>query len=188
MTWCRSVKPWWSSTRFRKVTAACTFRGLAGTLPTPSLRQRVRVRAAPTCPRLATALGDMCLALWQAEGVDVSAVAVRDDAPTGVYFVRHDLHGHHFSYLRRGSAASRMQPGDLSEDLIGNSWCLHVSGISQAISANACDTVSVAIALAHAAGTRVPWPEHTARRGGLGPSAGGQGGGFENGCARRIGL
>ncbi|WP_365746394.1 PfkB family carbohydrate kinase [Rhodoferax sp.] len=56
------------------------------------------------------ALGDMCLELWRSEGIDVRAVQVREDAPTGVYFVRHDCHGHHFSYLRQGSAASRIQP------------------------------------------------------------------------------
>ncbi len=103
------------------------------------------------------ALGDMCLALWRAEGVDVSAVGVRDDAPTGVYFVRHDVDGHHFSYLRRGSAASRMTPADLVPGLIGNTRYLHISGISQAISAGASETVSNAITLAHAAGARVSY-------------------------------
>ncbi|MBB1072825.1 sugar kinase [Rhodoferax sp. 4810] len=103
------------------------------------------------------ALGDMCLALWKAEGVDVSAVHVRDDAPTGVYFVRHDVEGHHFSYLRKGSAASRIQPQDLSPDLISQTKYLHVTGISQAISASACETVGAAIAMARAAGARVSY-------------------------------
>lgn len=103
------------------------------------------------------ALGDMCLALWKAEGVDVSAVHVHHDAPTGVYFVRHDADGHHFSYLRKGSAASLIQPGDLSPSLISNTKYLHVTGISQAISASACDTVAAAITMAHAAGARVSY-------------------------------
>ena len=103
------------------------------------------------------ALGDMCLALWKTEGVDVSAVQVREDASTGVYFVRHDADGHHFSYLRKGSAASCMQPADLPSGLIGNTKYLHVTGISQAISASACDTVAAAIAMAHAAGARVSY-------------------------------
>ncbi len=103
------------------------------------------------------ALGDMCLALWKAEGVDVSAVHVRDDAPTGVYFVRHDVEGHHFSYLRKGSAASRIQPQDLPPDLISQTKYLHVTGISQAISASACETVGAAIAMARAAGARVSY-------------------------------
>lgn len=103
------------------------------------------------------ALGDMCLSLWQSEGVDVSAVRVRDDAPTGVYFVRHDCNGHHFSYLRRGSAASRMEPSDLSVDLISQTRYLHVTGISQAISANARATVTAAIAMARAHDARVSY-------------------------------
>jgi 2-dehydro-3-deoxygluconokinase len=103
------------------------------------------------------ALGDMCLALWKSEGVDVSAVHVHKDAPTGVYFVRHDADGHHFSYLRKGSAASGMRPEDLSSALIGNTKYLHVTGISQAISASAHETVGAAIAMARAAGARVSY-------------------------------
>ena len=103
------------------------------------------------------ALGDMCLALWRAEGGDISAVTVRDDAPTGVYFVRHDANGHHFSYLRRGSAASRLQPGDLPANLISTTRYLHVTGISQAISFSARKTVAAAIAMAHAAGAQVSY-------------------------------
>jgi 2-dehydro-3-deoxygluconokinase len=102
-------------------------------------------------------LGEMCLELWKAEGVDVTGVGVREDASTGVYFVRHDHHGHHFSYLRSGSAASRIQPTDLALDLIGHARYLHVSGISQAISTNARDTVTAAIAFAHATGARVSY-------------------------------
>lgn len=103
------------------------------------------------------ALGDMCLALWKTEGVDVSGVRVHGDAPTGVYFVRHDADGHHFSYLRKGSAASCMQPADLPTELIGHTKFLHVTGISQAISTNACATVAAAITLAKAAGARVSY-------------------------------
>jgi len=103
------------------------------------------------------ALGDMCLVLWKSEGVDVSAVHVHKDAPTGVYFVHHDADGHHFSYLRKGSAASGMRPSDLSPSLIGNTKYLHVTGISQAISTNAHETVAAAIAMARAAGARVSY-------------------------------
>lgn len=102
-------------------------------------------------------LGDMCLELWKAEGVDVRGVGVHPHASTGVYFVRHDLDGHHFSYLRSGSAASHIQPTDLAPDIINHAKYLHVSGISQAISANASQTVSAAITLARAAGARVSY-------------------------------
>jgi len=103
------------------------------------------------------ALGEMSLALWKTEGVDASAVGVREDAPTGVYFVRHDAKGHHFSYLRRGSAASRMQPSDLPPGILGSTRYLHISGISQAISSSARATVSAAIALARASDARVSY-------------------------------
>ena len=89
-----------------------------------------------------------------------SAGAVLRDtqAPTGVYFVSHDAQGHHFSYARAGSAASRMQPSDLHGHwaaLIGQSHWLHLSGISLAISASACETALAAMHSARAQGTRI---------------------------------
>jgi len=79
-------------------------------------------------------------------------------APTGLYFVSHDAQGHHFSYARAGSAASRMQPQDLQgpwQELIAHSHWLHVSGISMAISPSACATVLAAMRWAREVGTRV---------------------------------
>ncbi|USX17320.1 sugar kinase [Oxalobacteraceae bacterium OTU3CAMAD1] len=101
------------------------------------------------------AFGGMLLDLWRAEGVDVSAVARDADAPTGLYFVTHGPDGHAFSYLRAGSAASRMQPRTMDLGLIESARWLHVSGISQAISASACDTVFAAIDIARRAGVKV---------------------------------
>ncbi|MBP1203890.1 2-dehydro-3-deoxygluconokinase [Duganella sp. 1411] len=99
--------------------------------------------------------GAMLLDLWRAEGVDASAVARDPDAPTGLYFVNHGPDGHAFSYLRAGSAASRMRPGNMDLSAVAATRWLHVSGISQAISASACDTVFAAIDAARAAGARV---------------------------------
>jgi len=102
--------------------------------------------------------GEALLKLWQEEGVDTSAVQRDAVAPTGVYFVTHGAQGHAFSYLRAGSAASRMTPDWLTHgaaDLIARARWLHVSGISLAISASACDTVLAAMAQARACGTRV---------------------------------
>lgn len=99
--------------------------------------------------------GRMLLDLWQAEGVDVSAVARDAQAPTGLYFVNHGPQGHSFSYLRAGSAASRMQPQTMDLSAAGRTRWLHVSGISQAISASACDTVFAAIETARAANGKV---------------------------------
>lgn len=103
------------------------------------------------------ALGDMCQALWRAEGVDVRGVGVRGDAPTGVYFVHHDADGHHFSYLRHHSAASSMRPEDFPADILSNTKYLHVTGISQAISPLACATVAASIASARAAGAKISY-------------------------------
>jgi 2-dehydro-3-deoxygluconokinase len=99
--------------------------------------------------------GRMLLDLWQAEGVDVSAVSRDAQAPTGLYFVNHGPQGHSFSYLRAGSAASRMQPQTMDLSAAARTRWLHVSGISQAISASACDTVFTAIETARAANGKV---------------------------------
>ncbi|MBN9411045.1 MAG: sugar kinase [Burkholderiales bacterium] len=103
------------------------------------------------------AFGDRLLSLWQAEGVDTRHVQRDAQAATGVYFVTHGAGGHEFSYLRAGSAASRMTPSDLPAGAIRQARWLHVSGISQAISATACDTVFEAIEVARHAGARVSY-------------------------------
>lgn len=102
--------------------------------------------------------GSRLLALWRAEDVNSEAVLSDPHAPTGIYFVSHDAQGHHFSYARSGSAASRMQPADLAgawQESIASSQWLHVSGISMAISGNACETVLAAMRLAQTLGTQV---------------------------------
>jgi 2-dehydro-3-deoxygluconokinase len=101
--------------------------------------------------------GRMCLQLWNDEGVDAREVVVDATAPTGIYFVRHGPEGHTFTYLRAGSAASLVQPSDVPTQLIERAKFLHVSGISQAISASATDTVFHAIRIAKAAGVKVAY-------------------------------
>ncbi|MBN3857520.1 sugar kinase [Paraburkholderia sp. Ac-20340] len=101
------------------------------------------------------AFGSLFLGLWREEGVDVQGVAVDAQAHTGVYFVTHDARGHAFSYLRKDSAASQMSPQALPLDLLARARFLHVSGISQAISASACDAVFEAIAHARRAGATI---------------------------------
>ena len=92
--------------------------------------------------------------LWRDEGIDTSGVAVDAQAHTAVYFITHGPDGHVFSYLRKGSAASLLQPDDLPFDLIRRARFFHASGISQAISENACDAVAAAITTARQAGAR----------------------------------
>ena len=101
------------------------------------------------------AFGRMFLDLWRGEGVDTSGVALDAAAHTGVYFVTHDASGHVFSYLRAGSAASRMRPDDLPLELIRSARFVQASGISMAISACAADSVLAAFDAARAAGARV---------------------------------
>ena len=99
--------------------------------------------------------GRMFLALWKAEGVDARGVGIDPQAHTAVYFVTHGPQGHVFSYLRAGSAASRMRPEDLPMELVRGARFVHASGISMAISAPACDTVLAAFEAARAAGAKV---------------------------------
>ena len=65
--------------------------------------------------------GDMLMALWRREGIDVRGVAVDPEAPTGLYFVSHGPTGHSFSYRRAGSAASRLTPDEVPLELIAES-------------------------------------------------------------------
>lgn len=105
----------------------------------------------------ADAFGRLLRELWHSEGVDTQGVADDAEAPTGVYFVTHGARGHEFSYLRAGSAASRLAPANLPQHVLRNTRTLHVSGISQAISASACDACFAAIDLARSAGAKIAY-------------------------------
>jgi 2-dehydro-3-deoxygluconokinase len=102
--------------------------------------------------------GRLLLQLWAQEGVNTSGVSTASASHTGIYFVTHGSQGHEFSYLRADSAASRMTPQWLAgtqTQLIRDSRFLHLSGISLAISAGACDTSFEAMETAREAGTQV---------------------------------
>lgn len=101
------------------------------------------------------AFGDSLAALWAENGVDMSTVQRRTDGHTGVYFVTHGPEGHAFSYLRARSAASLMGPDDLPVKAIAAARCLHLSGITLAISARSCDAAFAAIEVARSAGCAV---------------------------------
>lgn len=81
--------------------------------------------------------GDTLMALWRGEGVDTEFVGRHPTAPTGVYFVNHTAAGHAFTYLRAGSAASRMTADDVPQAALAGAKFVHVSAISQAISKQA---------------------------------------------------
>jgi 2-dehydro-3-deoxygluconokinase len=102
-------------------------------------------------------MGAAFLDLWRAEGVDAAHVQRHPTAPTGVYFVTHGESGHRFDFLRKGSAASLMDAGDLAVDYIAGARILHLSAISQAISAPARRTCAAAIDAARRANVRVSY-------------------------------
>ncbi len=101
--------------------------------------------------------GDSFLGLWQREGVDTSTVLRTDRYQTGVYFVTHDHDGHHFLHYRANSAASAFTAADVPEAAIASARILYVSGISQGISASACDAVFTAIGIAQCNGVQLAY-------------------------------
>ncbi|HEX6339502.1 sugar kinase [Umezawaea sp.] len=67
-------------------------------------------------------------------GVDVSAVHVDPDRPTGLYVKEADASGSPVRYYRRGSAASALGPGALDGVDLADVRLVHVSGITAALS------------------------------------------------------
>ena len=103
------------------------------------------------------AFGDRFIELWRHEGVDTSTVARDEDAATGLYLISYDDRGHHFTYFREGSAASRIGPEDLPREAIARCKVLHLSGITQAISTSSCDAAFAAIEIARENGVAVSY-------------------------------
>lgn len=78
------------------------------------------------------------LARCKEEGIEGSSVLVDPTRYTGLYLIALAENGEHsFTYYRRGSAASGLDPGDVDEDYIASARILHTSGITQAISDSA---------------------------------------------------
>lgn len=95
------------------------------------------------------------LGAWEREGVDTRYVR-RVPGANGLYFISLLEGGEReFTYYRAGSAASTMTPEDFPPAVFADARLLHVSGISQAISASARATVLAAVQHAHAAGVAV---------------------------------
>ncbi len=101
--------------------------------------------------------GAAILDFCKSEGIDTRAVITRPHDPTGVCFIDPDPTNRSFFYARRGSAASRYCVDDLPEKLIACARVLHVSAISQAISASMRETVEAAARIARANGTLVSY-------------------------------
>lgn len=101
--------------------------------------------------------GRALMGLWEAHGIDVSAVQSSKKYKTGIYFISRGNGKHEFTYFRKDSAASRMTPEIVPVDTIRTAKIFHLSGITQGISSSACDTGSRALAIANASGTLVSY-------------------------------
>ncbi|WP_220720368.1 sugar kinase [Agarivorans litoreus] len=101
--------------------------------------------------------GEQFRALWKRESVASDLVISNTSAHTGVYFITHNEEGHHFSFLRKGSAASLITKQDLPVEAIANAKLLHTTAITQAISDSSCDAVFAAIELARKTDTLVSY-------------------------------
>jgi 2-dehydro-3-deoxygluconokinase len=94
------------------------------------------------------------------EGVDVSMLVTDPGAPTGVVVrERREFGSAQLSYLRTGSAGSRLRPDDVvaafsSKTMRGARW-LHLTGVTPALSETARTAVERAVELADGAGMTI---------------------------------
>ena len=95
--------------------------------------------------------GDAVIDYWRQEGIDAAHVARHPTAQTGLNFVDPDPAGRFFTYRRKGSAASLMRPEDLPAEAIRAARCLHLSGITLAVSEDLRETAFAAMAIANTA-------------------------------------
>ena len=98
------------------------------------------------------ALGRRLVHTLGQEGLDVSHVTVHPDAPTGLY-VKNPGQGVH--YYRTGSAASHMGPETVSDEILGSSAIIHLTGITPALSPSCRALTFDAARRARAAGVLV---------------------------------
>jgi 2-dehydro-3-deoxygluconokinase len=100
--------------------------------------------------------GKGMLSSIRGEGVDVAAVQLSNEAPTGMYFKEHKREGViNVYYYRKGSAASTLTKDDLDEQYLAQANYLHITGITPALSESCRETVYEAIRLAKANGVKV---------------------------------
>ena len=108
--------------------------------------------------------GDYLLEDWTSLGVDLRYVT-RGGGPTGLYVAEHAADAsYQIWYWRKGSAASTIAPADVDRVDLDGVRLVHLSGISQAISASSArrDAAPGAVRAATAA-SRFRWMSTTAR-------------------------
>ena len=109
-------------------------------------------------------LGSVMLADIEAEGVDTSLVK-RVDSFTGA-MVRNSGKSQavEISYLRKGSAASTIEPADILDSYISSAKWLHTTGITCAISQSGEKTVKRALKKAHESGIKASFDLNIRRK------------------------
>ncbi|ALC89428.1 2-dehydro-3-deoxygluconokinase [Bacillus sp. FJAT-18017] len=118
--------------------------------------------------------GEKVLSAVRGEGVHTGEVRKDSEAPTGIYFkelVNETATRIH--YYRKGSAASRLTPADISEDYIMSARYLYITGITPALSESCEVAIFHSIEVAKKHGVKVVfdpnirrklWGEEKARR------------------------
>ena len=100
---------------------------------------------------------DYLLGTFHSEGIDTSGVR-RVEGFNAVHFVAQLPNGDRdFVYYRSGSAPSTLGPDDLDEEYIASAKVLHCSGVAQAISETARQTVLRAAQVAKKRGIKVSY-------------------------------
>src|SRR5438105_1174716 len=101
-------------------------------------------------------LGDLVLNAIDREGVDVSQVIRDPTRHTGLYLKHHNATGvTRIQYYRRGSAASNLQPDDLSPDHFRDARLVHLNGMTFALSESCARTMRRAVELALDSGAMI---------------------------------
>lgn len=118
--------------------------------------------------------GACILSFLRGEGVDVSRVAIHEDAPTGVFFKERRRAGlTRVFYYRSGSAASRIAPSDVDDDYVRQARCVHLTGVTAALGPEPLKALERVMSVAAEADVPIAfdpnvrlklWSEHDARR------------------------
>jgi 2-dehydro-3-deoxygluconokinase len=109
--------------------------------------------------------GALVLGRLRGEQVDVSAATTDASRPTGLMVKATRTPGStQVIYYRAGSAASRLAPEHLDEDLLRSAAILHVTGITAALSPSAREAAFSAVEVAAGAGVPVSFdPNHRSK-------------------------
>lgn len=113
-----------------------------------------------------SALGRLATREMRRAGVDLQAVAWREDGRVGTYYVEPGVPPRPTTviYDRSGSCASRLLPAEVDWSYLLDARLLHLSGITPALSAGCADVVREAADRARAAGVAVSLDVNFRRR------------------------